>query len=307
LGNVRQTFNRSASPGVLHYASYYPFGLSMAAGGDGYRYGYQGLSRPLCGREYAEDETEETGWNAFELRMYDPVIGRWISTDPYKQFYSPYLGMGNNPKNTFDPDGGTCYDANGYAISCPDGFSQYSDPGNDMSFLNDVEVQGNAWTKAEEIAFRKLMQISTFDLASAPGRHLYLNESFIHNVKEGVPAAFELWRELNGLSGSEVDLEDGMQGGAPFTPGLKKFPFKTTKHFRNRLVQRGSRGITTVLAIEAYNKGRLYYNPNTGNYIRHLSRHKISVAVTQPSGGTAITVFEGKPSPDWLPIKWRPN
>ena len=39
--------------------------------------------------------------------MYDPVIGRWISPDPYGQYWSPYVGMGNNPVNRFDPDGGT--------------------------------------------------------------------------------------------------------------------------------------------------------------------------------------------------------
>ena len=37
--------------------------------------------------------------------MYDPVIGRWLSVDPARQFYSPYLGMGNNPIILVDSDG----------------------------------------------------------------------------------------------------------------------------------------------------------------------------------------------------------
>lgn len=64
----------------------------------GESYGYQG--------EFAEDETEETGYVAFELRNYDAVIGRWLSTDPYGQYASPYVGMGNNPVNRIDLDGG---------------------------------------------------------------------------------------------------------------------------------------------------------------------------------------------------------
>ncbi|MFW5700664.1 MAG: RHS repeat domain-containing protein, partial [Cyclobacteriaceae bacterium] len=62
-------------------------------------------SRSCIGREYAEDETEETGWNSFEARMYDPVIGRWMSVDPARQHFSPYLSMGNNPISRVDPDG----------------------------------------------------------------------------------------------------------------------------------------------------------------------------------------------------------
>jgi RHS repeat-associated core domain len=61
------------------------------------RYGYQGL--------YAEKD-KETGWNNFELRNYDTAIGRWLSTDPYSQFHSPYVGMGNNPVSDIDVDGG---------------------------------------------------------------------------------------------------------------------------------------------------------------------------------------------------------
>ena len=65
-------------------------------------FGYQG--------DYSEEE-EETGYNEFDLRLYDPQTGRWISTDPYDQFASPYIGMGNDPVNIVDPDGGFVWDA----------------------------------------------------------------------------------------------------------------------------------------------------------------------------------------------------
>ena len=44
--------------------------------------------------------------------MYDPTIGRWLSTDPYDQFASPYLGMGNDPVNNVGPDGGAIWAEN---------------------------------------------------------------------------------------------------------------------------------------------------------------------------------------------------
>jgi RHS repeat-associated protein len=49
---------------------------------------------------------EFAGWSEFDLRMYDARFGRWISPDPYGQYYSPYLAMGNNPVSSLDPDGG---------------------------------------------------------------------------------------------------------------------------------------------------------------------------------------------------------
>ncbi|MCF6351578.1 MAG: hypothetical protein L3J06_01070 [Cyclobacteriaceae bacterium] len=65
-----------------------------------YRYGYQG--------QYSEFDPE-TSLNHFELRQYGSRIGRWTATDPYRQYYSPYVGMGNNPVSRVDPDGGfTC-------------------------------------------------------------------------------------------------------------------------------------------------------------------------------------------------------
>ncbi len=59
------------------------------------------------GKDYqGQLKDEETGWNAFELRMYDARIGRWLTTDPYYQHKSPYLAMSNNPVSFIDPDGG---------------------------------------------------------------------------------------------------------------------------------------------------------------------------------------------------------
>jgi RHS repeat-associated protein len=73
---------------------------------DSYRYQYQG--------ETAEKD-KETGWNHFELREYDPVTGRWLSTDPYGEFWSSYVGMAGDPVNNIDPDGG--FTDPGYANS----------------------------------------------------------------------------------------------------------------------------------------------------------------------------------------------
>jgi RHS repeat-associated protein len=81
----------------MSYADYFPFGWQMPGRnqqGD-YRYAYQG-----------QEKDPETGWEAFELRMYDGRVGRWMTTDPYSQYHSPYLAMGNNPINLVDPDGG---------------------------------------------------------------------------------------------------------------------------------------------------------------------------------------------------------
>ncbi len=64
--------------------------------GQYYKYGFQG--------EFAM-ESAETGYNDFQYRSWDPVVSRWISPDPARQFHSPYLGMGNNPINQIDPDG----------------------------------------------------------------------------------------------------------------------------------------------------------------------------------------------------------
>ena len=71
--------------------------------------GHVNFRNPISSAGYQGNyaEKEETGsTNAFKLRRWDSRIGRWMSPDPYGQYHSPYLGMGNNPISNVDPDGG---------------------------------------------------------------------------------------------------------------------------------------------------------------------------------------------------------
>ncbi|MDC6390946.1 hypothetical protein PP182_19830 [Maribacter sp. PR1] len=101
LGNVRAAFAvANGSSNTINATDYYPYGMPMPGRnmlGD-YRYAFQG-----------QEKDTETGKEAFELRLWDARIGRWLTTDPYGQFESPYLGMGNDPINYYDYDGGYVY------------------------------------------------------------------------------------------------------------------------------------------------------------------------------------------------------
>lgn len=106
IGNVRATVLSVKVTGaveVLSYTDYYPHGSVMPGrhyeSSNGYRYDFQGIEKDA-----------ELNWNNFELRMYDANLGRWMSPDPYREFHSPYLAMGNDPINRIDPDGGRSMD-----------------------------------------------------------------------------------------------------------------------------------------------------------------------------------------------------
>ena len=102
LGNVRATISRDPSGGlvqILSYADYYAWGMTLPqrewSGAPRFRLAYQG-------QEYES----RVGMYGFSKRFYDQRLGRWLSTDPYNQHWSPYLAMSNNPVSFVDPDGG---------------------------------------------------------------------------------------------------------------------------------------------------------------------------------------------------------
>ena len=105
---------------------YYPSGMAMPGrqiiGGVPYRYGYQG--------EFAETDPE-TGKPAFQLRIYDPRINRWLSPDPARQYHSPYMSMDNRWNMSVDPTGGCIKDG----VDCtPDSDGFATDGGGNLWF-----------------------------------------------------------------------------------------------------------------------------------------------------------------------------
>jgi RHS repeat-associated protein len=102
VGSVRvvlmSTKNSSTNQAnIFNYSDYYPYGSLAQSAGTTYRYAYQGAN--------AESD-QTTGYDNFQLRMYDGRIGRWLSVDPDNVGFTPYSGMGNNPVSASDPDGG---------------------------------------------------------------------------------------------------------------------------------------------------------------------------------------------------------
>ena len=88
--------NKKQKP-VTDWADYYPFGTKMPG---------RNLEADYLFSHQGKEDAVNQSWVQFELRMYNPSTGRFNSTDPYGQYYSPYLAMGNNPISFVDPDGG---------------------------------------------------------------------------------------------------------------------------------------------------------------------------------------------------------
>ncbi len=108
--------------------------------------------------------------------------------------------------------------------------------------------------------------------------------------------------------GYDIASDDAVAARAfPRAKAFDKAGIETSEHFLKNLAQRGPRGVTEDKALDAYRNGRLYHDPDTGNYIRHSSRTGVSVVTDIPTGGRAHSVFEGDPSSRWVPVPWRPG
>jgi RHS repeat-associated protein len=93
---------------IIEENHYYAYGLKIAAiSSKKLPDTYEGVIKNnyLYQSAYSEMD-DDIGWNDFKLRNYDSQIGRWVQGDPYQQFASPYIGLGNNPIINIDPDGG---------------------------------------------------------------------------------------------------------------------------------------------------------------------------------------------------------
>jgi RHS repeat-associated protein len=158
LGNVRAVIKKiSGSPVIQSYADYYPFGeqLSLRNSLSNYRYAFQG-----------QELDKETGMEAFQLRLWDGRLGRWLSPDPKGQHFSPYMGMGNNPIGMIDPDGGADGPGKGFWGRLWGGITSVfsSEKTIDGGELKQVAVKGYSKPKVAGEAVNSVLNDKVFNL-----------------------------------------------------------------------------------------------------------------------------------------------
>ena len=113
MGCLKLTHNQQPELRVVHAkkgvtsnyrtksaCSSYPFGMALP----GRSYNFSDQSHAFQGAFARRDH--DTRWDEFLLRNYDARIGQFLSVDPFLQYASPYVAMGNNPLSVVDPTGG---------------------------------------------------------------------------------------------------------------------------------------------------------------------------------------------------------
>jgi RHS repeat-associated protein len=201
LGNVRAVVsaNSSGVAETVSYTDYYPHGGTLPGrtcqSSLNFPYGYQG-----------QEKDPATGLTNFELRQYDPRIGRWYNPDPYGQHHSPYLAMSNNPVSFTDPDGGWDGDK-GYDDAMGDIMKR-----NNFNFLAaSIEANGqmnwNGMSPADRNTLQGMFGTSykaqfdnrVMDNIDAFGSYSERGIDYYYSEKRGV---YGYWKDENTLTGA---------------------------------------------------------------------------------------------------------
>lgn len=229
---------------------------------NGYRYGYQG--------QYAEED-KETGLNAFQLRMYDSRIMRWLSPDPYGQYNSPYLAMGNDWANGVDPDGGWKSKFGAWLWKTFNGGGEI------------VGEKGN-WSVAQQGADGWDTFITNGDFSGKGFQYIHLN----YTPLPGATIGAEKMRGNNPFTGKRWDWFESRLSGEKFY-GNGSEEYGNTKG-RNGTVY-GSQDYNDWL-IPGSNGGNLRFwahKPNTVNHMLRAARDGVG-AVDQANNVASVII-----------------
>ncbi|MEM9337618.1 MAG: RHS repeat-associated core domain-containing protein [Bacteroidota bacterium] len=265
---------------VTFATDYYPFGLPMAGrehNSNGYRKGYQG--------EWTEND-EETGEVQFQLRMYSPILGRFLTVDPERQFASGYVGMGNNPVIATDPTGGRSpiYDQDGNFLGVDsEGFTGdilIMDE-NTFNLLGgnglDHDVAMSAGTLIRKAGLSPEAAANVFthvlgQMIDAPNA-----QSFVDNLYNGSVSTFNTtdYRDLSG------QFNDPYVGGSLAYTQLVDGQIKVSANIRDYSVFGTVEDVQNILGVhEYYGHGVLGIGKNNGHskayelQFQHHTYHK---------------------------------
>ncbi|WP_420553707.1 RHS repeat domain-containing protein [Tenacibaculum aiptasiae] len=257
LGNVRAVIVKDGDKAIaISKTDYYPFGMPMPnrdVGSNQYRYKYQG-----------QEKDEETGKEAFQLRLWDARIGRWLITDPKGEFSSPYLGMANNPINKIDPDGG----------------STESPP----TDIYELKTDHNG---KQVLRFKRHIDDGKKDV-------------YIHVIKKGSNEVQAIYHHENSLNGAMYKMfQDGIKldqidyswkGGGRFAKfKTATIDFWTSDEFRTKNARETMVNyVTSVIPIEGAIFGMLGLGSKVGTGFKIIKR-----GATQ-AGGRRVVLQRGK-------------
>lgn len=288
-----------------------------------YRYGYQGEieatrfanTRKIKNHseQYAEKE-ELGGTHSFELRLWDARIGRWLSPYPKGQYASPYLGMGNRPQQSIDPDGGCTIDGK----PCPKGFEGTDDFGlhyDSSNYFIDTNTPSGTewlsyWSKGEG---NWSMGAESGELLPIPNMYIFENGDFTISMSTtalevnsnplwgkffdrfGSPRAWRNTGRFTDLSVSQYKFSVSLQGNiqeealtAHITASGKVLnDYKPPKFISNYKIYSGEKFVsqTTLYnyAIPGLSKGFNQSSYTDANYT-FLGLHSTSVNIGQTIG-----------------------
>ncbi|WKN45297.1 hypothetical protein [Tunicatimonas pelagia] len=146
------------------------------------------------------------------MRQYDAVVGRWLSTDPCGQHWSPYLGMGNSPMNRIDPDGGFDWYTNDQTgelhyfegeSGVIDGHTWIADDNASLAEINSaLDFFGLSDQLLSSVSVSPSYTDLAFDIASGVGRDFVNNIAYV-GQGVGRPIWHNFDREILGGEGFE--------------------------------------------------------------------------------------------------------
>ncbi|MCL9806901.1 hypothetical protein NAT51_15300 [Flavobacterium amniphilum] len=170
---------------------------------------------------------------AFELRLWDGRLGRWLTVDPYGQYFSPYLGMGNNPISRIDPDGGADGDPPLFTTAAA-GYKPVREYGPQldvaMSYsLPNIDLSGVRCLNSSKADIHMPTQHNSFGF-----NWTYLSESdaigdqFINSVGNNIYMAVQFFQGKGGtgddafrnLDGSTMSMDDKVMNVTSYSLGL---------------------------------------------------------------------------------------
>ncbi len=252
------SINHTRGP-IVEDNAYYPFGLKIqgisakAAGKPKAKQGYQG--------DYNEQD-DETGYNEFTLRFYDPQIGRWLQVDPKDIEPGMYNGMGNNPINQIDPDGGETKDFIQNKVSGKifwndnviDGetFKQFYDPKyfsyRGTNFWADTKDQNGSqiWygSSADDISLFKTMQSVTVNSIV----HTSLMGRAYPHFKEITKENVAIWNNSHALYKQRADNNLPIVQGGESEHYLNRLDFLKSNYQAQKDYRKMQVGVVGIIA-----------------------------------------------------------